>query len=123
MIEAHAALARVQKAGGHLVAFGAREAAQVFEATLDRARDALTIWWNEPLSIKDAEAWGGYSASQLRRLIAEGTVPVAPDGRLRRKDVPVRPGHKLPLGLEPEPEVKGDWTDELNARRQQAAGQ
>ena len=56
---------------------------------------------NEPLSIPQAAAWGGYSESQLRRLMREGKLLVALDGGIRRRHVPIQPGHELPLGLEP----------------------
>lgn len=114
----HAPFATLRDAGGQLAAFGARDAADVVKATLDRVDEALTAWWNHPLTLRAAEAWGGYSLSQLRRLIADGTVPVAPDGRIRRRDVPIRPGHPLPIGIEPAPSARPDWTESLRERRQ-----
>jgi hypothetical protein len=87
-------------------------------ATLTRAEEALAAWWNAPLGWREAAAWGGYSESQLRKLVKDGTIPVATNGRIRRRDVPVHAGHKLPLGLEVEPVASPDWAEDLRERRQ-----
>ena len=83
-----------------------------------RAESAFDQWWNEPLAIPDAAAWGGYSESQLRRLVADVTIPVAPDGHIRRRHVPVRPGPNLPLGVDPAPAGAADWAANVVKRRQ-----
>ncbi len=102
-----------------LEAFGALEQAQAARETARRAIDALTAWWNAPLSISQAAGWGGYSPSQLRRLIREGKISEAPGGGIRRRDVPVHPGHKLPLGLEPAPTVaRNDFASQVVQHRQ-----
>ena len=95
-------LAALEALAAEMEAFGCQEAPAVRE-TLRRATEALIAWWNAPLSMAEVGAWGGYSESQLRRLIREGKIPLAPDGGIRRLHVPVHPGHRLPLGLEPAP--------------------
>jgi hypothetical protein len=102
----------------HLEAFGALGPARATRETLRLIREQLTVWWNEPLSMADAAEWGGYSEGQLRRLIRECKVAVAPNGGIRRRDVPVQPGHRLPLGLEPAPVATGDVIANLVERRQ-----
>jgi hypothetical protein len=108
-----------------LVALAAKAAAQwdpgvatIARAILDEARTAWETWWNDPLTLDEARAWGGASTSQLRRDIRRGLVPATPDGRIRRRDVPVRPGHRLPLTGEPAPTGAGDWVAQLVERRQ-----
>ncbi|MGH7529908.1 MAG: hypothetical protein ACREMN_05950 [Gemmatimonadales bacterium] len=94
------------------------DAAAVARAIVAEARAAWETWWNAPLTFDEARAWGGYSASQLRRDVQAGRVPATPDGRVRRRDVPVKPGHRLPLDAEPAPTGAGDWTAQLIERRQ-----
>lgn len=102
----------------HLEAFGAVGPAQATRETLRLVHQQLTVWWNEPLRMADAAEWGGYSEAQLRRLIRENKIAVAPNGGIRRRDVPVQPGHSLPLGLEPAPVATGDVIANLVERRQ-----
>ncbi|MBA3555624.1 MAG: hypothetical protein H0W29_12810 [Gemmatimonadales bacterium] len=100
-----------------LEAFGASGQAQAARETARRALEVLTAWWNEPLAIDHAASWGGYSPSQLRRLIREGKIPEAPIGGIRRRDVPVHPGHKLPLGLEPATVADRDFVSQVVQHR------
>lgn len=91
--------------------------------TVRRAALEFAAWWDEPLDMKAASEWGGYSASRLRGLVHDGTVPVAPGGGIRRRHVPVRPGHVLPIpqlegaGL-PAPVVPHDFVADLREHRQ-----
>lgn len=78
----------------------------VGRTVIAEARAALEAWWNAALTFEEARAWGGYSVSQLRRDVQAGRIPVTPDGRIRRRDVPVRPGHRLPLDAEPAPTLR-----------------
>lgn len=83
----------------------------------------LSAWWDEPLDMQAAATWGGYSPSRLRGLVHEGTIPVAPGGGIRRRHVPVRPGHALPVpqlveGETPEPVVPSDFVTDLREHRQ-----
>ena len=109
-------MAGLETAAAELDAFGCAEAPAVRE-TLRRASEALAEWWNAPLSLAESGAWGGYSESQLRRLIREGKISEAPSGGIRRRDVPVHPGHKLPLGLEPAPVADRGFAAQIGRHR------
>jgi hypothetical protein len=104
-----------------LESFGSLEAAHVLQEAIRRARAELEAWWNIPLTLADAGAWGGYSEGQLRRLIRDGKIPQAPDGGIRRRDVPVHPGHRLPLGLEPATVAGSDFVSQVVRHRQLSA--
>jgi hypothetical protein len=91
--------------------------AQAIRETLRRAEVAWSTWWNEPLSVADAARWGGYSESQLRRLIRERKLLLAPGGGIRRRHVPVHPGHELPLGVEPGAVAPTDFVEDIVSRR------
>ena len=101
-----------------LEAFGAVGEAQASRETLRLVQMELTAWWNQPLPVSDASRWGGYSEAHLRRLIREQKIPVAPNGAIRRRDVPIQPGHRLPLALEPAPVATGDFVTNLLERRE-----
>jgi hypothetical protein len=111
-------VADLERLAAEFEAFGAGETAAALRESARRAGEGMAVWWNTPLSIAEAAAWGGYSESQLRKLVSETTIAVAPDGRVRRRDVPVRPGHVLPLGLEPAPSGRADWVGAVVERRQ-----
>jgi hypothetical protein len=119
------ASAAVHRDSHPLAAVEAKAAAQwdpntaaIARAVLEEARAAWEAWWNTLLKLEEARIWGGYSTSQLRRDIQAGRVLATPDGRIRRRDVPVKPGHRLPLDHEPAPTGTGDWTQQLIERRQ-----
>ncbi len=113
-----ALFSELDRQAAELETFGAAEASKAVRESVRRMRILLTAWWNEPLSLSDAASWGGYSIGQLRRLTKAGEVALAPNGRLRRRDVPVRPGHRLPLALEPAPVAAADWVADLVRRRE-----
>src|SRR5947209_1768830 len=74
-------------------------------AALQQAQSA------EAVTLKEAARLGGYSSDHLQRLVAEGQLEnVGRKGRprIRRADVPTRPGHRLP-------DASGG--DQLSARR------
>jgi hypothetical protein len=80
-----------------------RDAAQELEAALHSTEDGVTL--------TEASRVGGYSVDHLARLVREQRLTNlgrkhAP--RIRRADVPVKPGHRLPLPPAP---------DQLSARR------
>jgi hypothetical protein len=95
--------ASLEASATELEAFGSLGAARALREGIRRARAEIEAWWNAPLTLAEAVVWGGYSEGQLRRLIREGKVSQAPTGGIRRRDVPVHPGHRLPLQLEPAP--------------------
>lgn len=92
-------LAQLVAPAAELEAFGATAEAAAVRETVRRCGEALTAWWNEPLPVAAAAAWGGYTESGLRRALAEGKIPVAPCGGIRRRHIPVRPGHALPVDV------------------------
>ena len=110
-------LADLQAETERLASFGFSEQAQVAMTVLTRAREALRDWWDAPLTVADAAAFGGYSPSQLRRLLRDRTIPEAPNGGVRRRDIPIHPGHRIPLGLEPVAVAESDWTANLVQHR------
>ncbi len=61
-------------------------------------------------------ARGGYSESQLRRLMSDGTLQATPDRKIRRRYVPVKPGHVLPLGLDPVADSEQHWMERIRDR-------
>src|SRR4051812_32498979 len=109
---------RLEAEATTLEAFGAAGHAQAARETIRLLRREITAWWNEPMHAKEAARWGGYSEGQLRRLIHQQTIPVAPNGAIRRRDVPVQPGHSLPLELETAPVATIDFVTNLVERRE-----
>ena len=79
-----------------LTEFGQDDLACAVRETIRRARQELQRFWDEPLTVSEAAAWGDYSESQLRRLVKDATVAITSDGRIRRRHVPVKPGHDAP---------------------------
>lgn len=112
-------LAVIEAEAARLAAFGAGDLARVVQATAVQARAALEAWWNTPLTIAEAEQHGGYSGAQLRNLVRDRTIPSAPGTgiRIRRRDVPVRPGHRIPLGFAPAPVAESDFLARLQQHR------
>lgn len=110
---------KLEEAAAQLERFGWPDQARVTRETVRQATAALEDWWNQPLTIAEAQAWGGYSASQLRRLIQQGTILVAPDGGIRRRHVPIHPGHALPLGLSPDVAGRPDIVNQIHSSRGQ----
>ena len=108
----------ITEAASTLESFGFADQARVVACVVAQVESALAEWWNEPLAIPEAAAWGGYSESHLRRMVADVTIPVAADGHIRRRNVPVRPGHTLPLDVDPAPVGAADWAANVAKRRQ-----
>ena len=84
-----------------LESFGGDDLARAVRETARRCSDYVVEYWNESLSIPEAAAWGGYSKSQLQRLLKEQKIQRSTDGGIRRRHVPIQPGHEPPLGIEP----------------------
>jgi len=62
---------------------------------LEQARDT------EAVTLKEAQAIGGFSIDHLQRLVASGQIENVGRKhrpRIRRSDVPIKPGHHLPTG-------------------------
>lgn len=79
-------------------------AAEAFRTAATELRDHLASA-EDSVTLKEAHAIGGYSIDHLQRLVSDGTIDnVGRKGRprIRRRDVPVRPGHAvLRLGARP----------------------
>jgi len=70
-------------------------AAQAFREAADELAEALN-GAEETVSLKEAEMLGGYPVDSLQRMVACGRIQnVGRKGkpRIRRADVPVKPGH------------------------------
>lgn len=79
-----------------------------FLADLESLERASSV---EAVTLKEASLIGGYSIDHLQRLVASQQIEnVGRKGkpRIRRGDVPTRPGHRLPTDTA---------TDQLSARR------
>lgn len=108
----------LESVADELAAFGQADVANAVRETVRRAEDCRREFWNMSLTVAEAAVWGGYDQSTLRRHVAKGVIPVAPDGRIRRRHVPVKPGHILPLGLEPTESAEQSWADRVRAERE-----
>ena len=101
-----------------LAAFGQEPTATAVRETIRRACEVRRAYWNAPLTIHEAVEWGGYSVSQLRRLVSDNIVAVGPDGKIRRRHVPVKPGHVIPLGLDPTESSETNWRERIRQQRE-----
>lgn len=85
-----------------LRAHGAIEAASTKERCAGELDIAWRAWQTAALAIADGASESGYSADRLRELVREGKLPASkgPDGelRVRRCDLPRRPGAPTPQG-------------------------
>lgn len=71
-------------------------AAVAFRRAADELQDALHATEGEPLTLEEASQAGGYSVDHLRREVRRGHIPNAGRKnapRIRRADVPRKPGH------------------------------
>ena|SRR2546425_5133389 len=84
----------------------ARDGVPGHAALLRRVADELAAawhaWWTAELTVGEGAAESAYSADRLRELVREGKLPArrAADGelRVRRCDLPRRPGARAPAG-------------------------
>ena len=111
-------LAGIEAFADELVAFGQADVASAVRETIRRVRDEWQAHWDLPLTVHEAAQWGGYSESQLRRLVSDCTIPFAPDGKIRRRHVPVKPGHVIPLGLDPTESTEASWSERVRQQRE-----
>ena len=75
--------------------FGAEPQARALESCADELTEALRATDEELLTLRRAAAESGYSVDHVARLLREGKIPNAGEKsrpRVRRKDLPVRPG-------------------------------
>jgi len=78
--------------------------AEVCRLHAAEVRSALASHEGEVLSLTQASGESGYSSDHLRHLIKEGTIPNAGrkgSPRIRRGDLPVKPGAQSSGGFDP----------------------
>ena len=90
--------------------------AALLRRVADELATAWSAWWTAERTVGEGAAESAYSADRLRELVREGKLPArrAADGglRLRRCDLPRRPGVSAPL-----PAVQALATQVLAGRR------
>lgn len=87
---------RWEREADRLRARGLEREAQMEESFAEELRDTLTLVETDTVTLQEAAALGGYSYSHLQHLVSEGEIEnVGEKGapRIRRADVPVKPGH------------------------------
>ena len=85
--------------------YGAVEVSATLEACADELEERAREWENEALSLEVAAEESGYARDHLGKLIRDGTLPNAGEPyapRIRRRDLPRKPGHS------PNPKTKVD---------------
>ena len=68
-------------------------------ACVERAEADRLVFWDMPLDLAASVAWSGYTTGHLRRMISDGTIVPTNNDCIRRRDLPVKPGHQPPLEL------------------------
>ncbi len=74
------------------------------------------MWQTEPLTLEQAARKSGYTLDHLSRLLRDGTLPnVGEPGspRIRRKDLPRKPGH----AADPASDVDGTVSSRVQMAR------
>lgn len=78
----------------------AAPAAEAFRRAAGELDTWLRAWWTELLTLDQAREESGYHRDSLLRYLRDGTVPnmgTADDPRIRRSDLPCKPGHRRNL--------------------------
>lgn len=86
-------------------------AAEAFRAAADELEEALRERAGERLTLQEAAEESGYSTRRLRELLAEGTIPQAGRKgapRIRRGDLPIKPGAAPATGYDYDVEADAD---------------
>ncbi len=86
---------RVEEWIAHLEAMGHQGLAGQARKLLGLAETDLREWWDYPLTFTEAAEWSGYTESQLRRHVKDGKVGQTPEGKFRRRNLPIKPGHHI----------------------------
>lgn len=90
------AFAEARAAIGTLREWGANDRAAAVEKAIEFLQHRVHELMSEPLALDTAAEESGYSPDHLGRLVREGTLPNAGEPyapRIRRRDLPRRPGH------------------------------
>lgn len=94
-----------------LRAHGAASLADLCEKHAGELEQAAEAQQWDTVTLEEAESIGGYSYSHLQHLVSEGTIPNAGrpgTPRIRRADVPVKPGHSAATS-EPDLTSRKGW--------------
>lgn len=86
-------------------------AAAAFREAADELEEALRLAAEESLTLQEAADESGYSTRRLRELLADGTIPQAGRKgapRIRRGDLPIKPGAAAPTGYDYDVEADAD---------------
>ncbi len=82
--------------------YGAESAATALERCADELEARVMEWADEPLTLSEAAQESGYSVQHLRRLVTKGLLTDVAESsqiRVRRGDLPRKPGHNHPYAL------------------------
>lgn len=95
---------RWQTKAKELRQLGAEPTAKVLERCAADLEEAYRDWNLQPLTLQEAAKESGYSTDHLGRLVRDGTIPNAGEKhspRIRRGDLPRKPGHRSANGSKP----------------------
>lgn len=106
---------RVEEWIAHLEAMEHHGIAGQARKLLELAETDMREWWSAPLNFAEAAEWSGYSEGQLRRHVSEGKVGQTPEGKFRRRDLPIKPGHHMDIG--PAGVLGQHWTEDYRDNR------
>ena len=84
---------------------------------LELAQTDLREWWDAPMAYAEAAEWSGYTESQLRRHVNEGKVQQTPEGKFRRRNLPIKPGHHIDVGVRSAEVLGQHWTEDYRDNR------
>ncbi len=82
--------------------YGAESAATALERCADELEARVMEWADKLLTLSDAAQQSGYSVQHLRRLVTQGLLTDVAESsqiRVRRGDLPRKPGHNDPYPL------------------------
>ncbi len=85
-----------------LRAWSCDDQATILERCADELEARVMEWADEPLTLSDAAQESGYSVQHLRRLVTQGLLTDVAESsqiRVRRGDLPRKPGHSGPYPL------------------------
>lgn len=84
--------------------YGADAQATAVESCAVELEERVAAIQQQTLTPEEAAEESGYSADHIRRLVREGKVPNAGDdsaAKIRRRDLPLKPGHRRSGGRAP----------------------
>lgn len=95
---------------------GVDVAARVYARLADELEEGWQQHGEEELSIAEAARESGYDESAIRKMRKSGRLPEGPNGGIRRRDLPRKPGHGVtPRGPRPVPPAGSSAATALGA--------